>query len=68
MTTRSNSDKFLELNGQLRSLNSINIPLSKFRLKILEILKLEGYITNFNVESSKQENIKVELKYFEGLQ
>ena len=55
-------------NGQLRSLNSINIPLSKFRLKILEILKLEGYITNFNVESLKnKKNIKVELKYFEGL-
>tara|TARA_B100001121_G_C18575358_1_gene567000 strand:- start:241 stop:639 length:399 start_codon:yes stop_codon:yes gene_type:complete len=56
-------------NGQLRSLNSIDIPISNFRIKILEILKLEGYITNFNIENLKnnKKNIKVELKYYEGL-
>ena len=56
-------------NGQLRSLNSIDIPISNFRIKILEILKLEGYITNFNKENLKnnKKNIKVELKYYEGL-
>ena len=28
-------------NGQMRNLNSVNIPASKFRSKILEILKTE---------------------------
>ena len=39
-------------NGQMRNLNSVNIPASKFRSKILEILKTEGYINNFYLESN----------------
>ena len=31
-------------NGQMRSLNSVEIPSSNFRKNILEILKNEGYI------------------------
>ena len=34
-------------NGQMRSLNSINIPSSNFRRNILAILKNEGYIKDF---------------------
>ena len=41
-------------NGQMRTLKSVNVPLSKFRLQILEILKSEGYINNFFIE--KKEN------------
>jgi len=55
-------------NGQMRSLNKINIPFSNFRLKILEVLKKEGYIIDFNIDNSK-EKIKflfVDLKYYEG--
>ena len=36
-------------NGQMRSLNKIEIPFSNFRLKILEVLKKEGYIFSFNI-------------------
>jgi|TARA_B100001741_G_C15973616_1_gene334469 small subunit ribosomal protein S8 len=56
-------------NGQLRSLDSINLPSSNFRLKILEILKTEGYINNFKIENLKnnKKNLKVDLKYFDGL-
>ena len=54
-------------NGQMRSLSRIDVPASKFRLQILEILKLEGYINNFFVEKSKNINtLKVDLKYYEG--
>ena len=55
-------------NGQMRSLQSVNIPASKFRSKILEILKTEGYISSFFLESSENNKkvIKVNLKYFEG--
>ena len=55
-------------NGQMRSLNKINIPFSVFRSKILEVLKKEGYIINFSID--KGENNKklllVDLKYYEG--
>ena len=55
-------------NGQMRSLNNIKVPASKFRLKILEVLKSEGYINNFLIENSKnnKKDLKVNLKYFEG--
>jgi small subunit ribosomal protein S8 len=54
-------------NGQMRSLSRIDVPASKFRLQILEILKLEGYINNFFVEKNKNISIlKVDLKYYEG--
>ena len=57
-------------NGQMRSLNIIDIPFSNFRLKILEVLKKEGYIINFNTvnekENKSKKSIKVDLKYYEG--
>ena len=43
-------------NGQMRSLNSVEIPSSNFRKNILEILKNEGYIKDYFIE--KTENIK----------
>tara|TARA_B100000965_G_C19543450_1_gene736642 strand:- start:667 stop:1056 length:390 start_codon:yes stop_codon:yes gene_type:complete len=56
-------------NGQMRSLDTIKVPASKFRLKILEVLKSEGYINNFLVEDNKnnKKDLKVNLKYYEGL-
>ena len=55
-------------NGQMRSLNKIEIPFSNFRLKILEVLKKEGYIVNFNIADGKNKikSILVDLKYYEG--
>ena len=55
-------------NGQMRSLNSIEIPSSNFRKNILEILKSEGYIKDFFVSKSENNkvNLKITLKYYEG--
>tara|TARA_B100001989_G_scaffold253134_1_gene238300 strand:+ start:183 stop:572 length:390 start_codon:yes stop_codon:yes gene_type:complete len=55
-------------NGQMRSLDNVKVPASKFRLKILEVLKSEGYINNILIENSKnnKKDLKVNLKYFEG--
>ena len=54
-------------NGQLRSLSFVKIPASNFRLKILEVLKAEGYIKNILIEDEKNKrNLKVDLKYYEG--
>ena len=36
-------------NAQLRALNNVTIPSSKFRARILDILKQEGYISNYKI-------------------
>ena len=55
-------------NGQLRLLAKVQMPSSNFRLKILEVLKSEGFIASYHIE--KKENNKVSLivnlKYYEG--
>ena len=55
-------------NGQMRSLNSVDIPSSIFRQSILRILKNEGYIKDYYIEKSKNNkvNLKINLKYYEG--
>jgi small subunit ribosomal protein S8 len=55
-------------NGQMRSLNKINIPFSNFRLKILEVLKKEGYIIDFHIDNGEKKIkfLSVDLKYYEG--
>ena len=55
-------------NGQMRLLASINVPASNFRLQILEVLKSEGYISNFFIEKKEnnKKTLKVDLKYYEG--
>jgi small subunit ribosomal protein S8 len=52
----------------MRSLNKINIPFSNFRLKILEVLKKEGYIIDFDIDNGKKKIkfLSVDLKYYEG--
>ena len=55
-------------NGQMRLLNSIEIPSSSFRKNILEILKKEGYIKDYYIEKSENNkiNLKINLKYYDG--
>ena len=55
-------------NAQLRALNTVVIPGSKFRAKILDVLKQEGYIANYKISSDdkKRESLLVDLKYFNG--
>ena len=49
-------------NGQMRSLNSVEIPSSNFRKNILEILKNEGYIkdlhSNVSVDYVTQQEVQ----------
>ncbi|MDA9090094.1 30S ribosomal protein S8 [Pelagibacteraceae bacterium] len=56
-------------NGQMRLLKTIDVPSSNFRLKILEVLKIEGFITNYFIEKNKNntQTLKVDLKYYEGV-
>ena len=56
-------------NAQLRKLNTVSIPNSRFRAKILDVLKDEGYISNYKILSEKQNNksLIVDLKYNNGI-
>ena len=55
-------------NAQLRALNNVKIPSSKFRAKILEVLKQEGYISNYKLlsDSKDKSSLVVDLKYHNG--
>ena len=53
-------------NGQMRNLNSIEIPSSNFRKNILEILKTEGYIIDYKINDDKKPSIEINLKYNSG--
>ena len=55
-------------NAQLRELYHVKIPNSKFREKILEVLKQEGYISNYkHLSDAKNKNLLiVDLKYYNG--
>ena len=51
-------------NAQARFLNDVKIPASKFRTKILDVLKSEGYIIGYKIlaDESRKNNIHVNLK------
>jgi len=56
-------------NAQLRALNNVSIPNSKFRAKILDVLKDEGYISNYKILSNdnNKKSLLVDLKYNNGV-
>ena len=56
-------------NAQLRALNNVTIPSSKFRARILDVLKSEGFISNYKSlsDNDNKESLLVDLKYNNGL-
>ena len=56
-------------NSQMRNHKKIELPSSKFKAKIAEILKSEGYIIDFEVKSDQNKsNLHISLKYNSGNQ
>ena len=55
-------------NGQLRKLTKVEMPSSNFRLKVLEVLKNEGFISSYHIEKKDSNKVScvVDLKYYEG--
>ena len=55
-------------NAQMRLLNNVKIPGSKFRAKILDVLKKEGYISDYKIikDSNSLGSLSVDLKYNNG--
>ena len=56
-------------NAQMRSLGNVKIPNSKFRARILDVLKKEGYISDYKLLSDTKDknSLSVDLKYNNGL-
>ena len=56
-------------NAQLRALHNVKIPSSKFRARILDVLKQEGYISNYKLlsDTKNKNSLVVDLKYYNGL-
>ena len=56
-------------NAQMRLLNNVRIPGSKFREKILDVLKQEGYISDYKLltDTNNKDTLSVDLKYNNGL-
>ena len=54
-------------NGQASNKTEVAIPSSKLKTAIAEVLKKEGYISNYSTSDKGDKNIlTIELKYFEG--
>ena len=56
-------------NAQMRASNKVIIPSSKFRKQILDILKQEGYISDYKLlsDTNKKSSLSVDLKYNDGM-
>ena len=56
-------------NAQMRSMSKVKIPNSKFRARILDILKQEGYISDYKLSSDEKNksSLSINLKYYNGL-
>ena len=54
-------------NSLLRNHKKVQLPSSKFKVKIAEVLKNEGYIIDYKVsEDEKKPSLEIELKYNYG--
>ena len=54
-------------NGQSVGKSSVSMPSSKLKVAIAELLKAEGYITDFSVNSDgAKSDLTIELKYYQG--
>ena len=54
-------------NSQMRNHKNVKLPSSKFKVKIAEVLKSEGYIIDFQVnDDEKKPNLEINLKYSSG--
>ncbi|MBL1377730.1 MULTISPECIES: 30S ribosomal protein S8 [Zobellella] len=53
-------------NGQAANKVAVTMPSSKVKVAIAQVLKEEGYITDFNVAGETKAELEVTLKYFQG--
>lgn len=67
MMTDPIADMFTRIrNGQSAAKTAVEMPSSKLKVAIANLLKEEGYISDFSVAGDVKPVLTVELKYFEG--
>jgi len=67
MMTDPIADMFTRIrNGQSAAKVAVTMPSSKVKVAIANLLKEEGYISDFSVAGEVKPELSVELKYFEG--
>ena len=50
-------------NAQVRNHSKVSLPSSKFKSKIADVLKAEGYIRDYKINDDKKPLIEINLKY-----
>ena len=53
-------------NAQVRNHSKVSLPSSKFKAKIADVLKSEGYIIDYKITDEKKPSIEINLKYNSG--
>ena len=53
-------------NAQVRNHSKVSLPSSKFKAKIADVLKSEGYIIDYKINEDKKPSIEINLKYNSG--
>ena len=67
MMTDPIADMFTRIrNGQAAAKAAVAMPSSKLKVAIANLLKEEGYISDFSVSTDAKPQLDVVLKYFEG--
>jgi len=67
MMTDPIADMFTRIrNGQSAAKVAVTMPSSKVKVAIANLLKEEGYITEYSVSGETKPELAVTLKYFEG--
>ena len=53
-------------NAQVRNHSRVSLPSSKFKTKIADVLKSEGYIIDYKIKDDIKPTIEINLKYNSG--
>tara|TARA_B100002051_G_scaffold268411_1_gene298263 strand:- start:104 stop:496 length:393 start_codon:yes stop_codon:yes gene_type:complete len=53
-------------NSLMRNSKKVELPSSKFKIKLAEVLKSEGYIIDYKVSNEKKPSLEIDLKYSSG--
>jgi len=61
------ADMFTRIrNAQMAKKTKVEMPASRTKAAIAEVLKAEGYVGAFEVSGDKKPTLSIELKYYEG--
>tara|TARA_B100000965_G_scaffold382608_1_gene381114 strand:+ start:1269 stop:1661 length:393 start_codon:yes stop_codon:yes gene_type:complete len=53
-------------NSQMRNHKKVQLPSSKFKVKLADVLKNEGYIIDYKITDGNKPNLEINLKYNSG--